>query len=54
MESLGEKPETVARKTTGEQPAKPVIVDPEGRGVCEVCRGGACELPEHKPPQRHD
>ena len=31
-----------------------VIVDPERRGVCEVCRGGACELPEHKPSPRHD
>ena len=51
MAALGERPETVEADKNDEGSDKPVIFDPEGRGVCEACMGGACELPEHKPAQ---
>lgn len=47
MVKLGETPETVP--ASGEAAKEPVIANPEGRGVCEACIGGACALPEHKP-----
>ena len=49
MAALSERPETVAADKSDEGSDKPVIFNPEGRGVCEACMGGACELPEHKP-----
>ena len=49
MTSLGERPDRVEGDESGGASDKPSIFNPDGRGVCEACMGGACELPEHKP-----
>jgi hypothetical protein len=49
MAELGEVPDV---KRDAPYPDEPVIHNPEGRGICEPCMGGACEVPSRKPKRR--
>jgi hypothetical protein len=53
MADLGEEPEKLSPKKAPSSSDKPVIANPEGRGLCEACMDGACELRAHKPAKKH-